>query len=272
MKIHPIKSFLILALLAFLFSCNRKKENKNEHFKIPIIRQHSIMQKIQHINTDSMISTCPSFEGKFSFADTIHLSGNDNKDNNLSKDMVPYALLMSTDTISSCGFEIFTDYKTDVYLYNFTVKEGNYNYPVYAVNQTPRNLFFTGKDNHVFAIQEAIDSMGQWRPIEFMFNDFCGVGNFGLIVRPNEYVCFLIPKYKGSYSTKLRVRVEIGNSIYVSSPFKGTINYGQFFYKKNQFPDYNIENYKTNTVLHYFLGSIPIQALPSRFHPTTEKK
>ncbi|MBK6839003.1 MAG: hypothetical protein IPG90_12750 [Bacteroidetes bacterium] len=101
----------------------------------------------------------------------------------------------SSDTLRTDGFEIYSDYKTKVSKIDYTGMKGKYFYPVYLVNHTPTTKVMIGKDSYVFAIQEALDTNHDWRPIEGSGFEFCGNGYWGLKIYPKEFLTFLIPKY-----------------------------------------------------------------------------
>jgi hypothetical protein len=101
-------------------------------------------------------------------------------------------------------------------------------FPVYVANTSLRRKLLYGKDQRVFAIQEAKDRTGEWRPIESQGPDFCGNGHWVLKLRPGQMGVFLMDKYSGTYQTLLRVRLQNGESRYVSAPYKGQIDERQF--------------------------------------------
>jgi hypothetical protein len=67
-------------------------------------------------------------------------------------------------------------------------------------------------------------------------------------------------QYDGKFKTKIRLRLEIGDIIYVSTPYEGYINQKQFHFNKEDEYLYKqyIEN-KTTAIKHLFLGSIPLE-------------
>lgn len=112
----------------------------------------------------------------------------------------------------------------------------------------------------MFAIQEALDDNGDWRPIEGRGFDFCGNGYWGLKIHSNEFMTILFPKYAGDFKTKIRVRIKNHDIIYVSRPFEGTINKKQFYFGKDR--DYHYcedDKNKTGAIQHVFYGSIPLE-------------
>jgi hypothetical protein len=143
---------------------------------------------------------------------------------------------------------------------------GNFYYPVYIVNQTPNTKLFIGKDGHIFAIQEALDEEGYWRPIEGRGFDFCGNGYWGLKIHSDEFITVLFPKYEGDFKTKLRVRIKNDDMIYVSLPFDGVINKNQFILDKERDYHYRklIEN-RAGAIQYLFYGAQPLELNAENF-------
>jgi len=84
----------------------------------------------------------------------------------------------------------------------------------------------------LIGIQEAKDEKGNWRPIEYWFNDRCGNSFDNVQLAPNEYLNFYIPRYYGSFKTKLRLRLLIGTKTFTSKEWDGRIDKKQFIKPK----------------------------------------
>lgn len=80
----------------------------------------------------------------------------------------------------------------------------------------------------LIGIQEAKDEKGNWRPIEYWFNDRCGNSFNDIQLAPDEYLNFFIPRYYGTFKTKLRLRLLIGTKTYTSKEWDGRIDKNQF--------------------------------------------
>ena len=80
----------------------------------------------------------------------------------------------------------------------------------------------------LIGIQEAKDERGNWRPIEYWFNDRCGNSFNDIQLAPDEYLNFFIPRYYGTFKTKLRLRLLIGTKTYTSNEWDGRIDKKQF--------------------------------------------
>lgn len=132
-------------------------------------------------------------------------------------------------------------------------------FPVFLVNETKDIKALQGKDSYVFAIQEAKDSNGIWRPIEQRGFDFCGNGRWGMKIKPQEFALFLMPKYQGSYETELRVRFVNNKQVIFSSSYTGKINYQQFLFPKNSLRKDQFKENPWTVINWYFFGAIPLE-------------
>jgi hypothetical protein len=258
----------LISILAFfmLFSCGEKRQqivpvsktNDETEFKIPIISQNHITDAIVDFPTKNINSSFFEVAVKTFPSDTLKISLDFYQDSSVWKDLNRHIYDTIFNNVSYDGFEIQTDYSSSVYktwlgpgkLFQF--------YPIYIINKTSRNKYFPGKDSYAFGIQEAVDTNGIWRPIEGRGFDFCGNGYWNLRVGPNESLVLLAPKYKGNYSTKLRVRIKIGTMIYVSKGFDGYINYNQFLLEKDSHFADCLKEDKTATIQDIFYGSNPL--------------
>lgn len=92
----------------------------------------------------------------------------------------------------------------------------------------------------LIAIQEAKNVKGFWRPIEYWFNDRCGNSFKQIQLAPNEYIDFFIPRYYGSFKTKIRLRILIGTNVFLSEEWDGKIDKGQFV-KPAEMQDKNLK-------------------------------
>lgn len=255
------RQFINFLILLLFFSCSMQ-EKKEVKFEIPVIYQPNVKyKKILH-NVDSLQAVWPIFFGKYKYTDTIKLIKKNKrpKDTLFKKDIIEEFVLWKNESFPTDGFQIFTDYKTTIFIENCRrPNEGNSFFPVYVVNETTNTKVFYAKDCNVFALQEAIDSTkyNSWRPIECRGRDWCGNGNFGLKIHPKEFVMFLLPKYKGDEKTSMRVRLRINENIYISKPFLGTFNKGQFKLKKQSFEYLRFIEDPIISCNSWFYGAIP---------------
>jgi hypothetical protein len=100
-------------------------------------------------------------------------------------------------------------------------------YPVTIVNDHDDTINI-GYGDHIPVIMEALDTNGQWKPIEEQFVYMCGTGLNRIILPPGNIVVTYAFVYKGNYRTKLRLRYVTGKPEAVSNEFYGSINRTQF--------------------------------------------
>ena len=198
----------------------------------------------------------PIFSGKFQFGDTVNLDASTRS--GYEGDFVEEPrMILGGDTMSTDGLQIVADYRTIVHpAVDYLRTESHY--PVYVFNESSRAEFLSGKDTHVFAIQEALDVSGWWRPIEGRSFDFCGNGRWALCVRPNEFVLFSMRRYTGGFKTKLRIRLVNGSATYVSEPFEGEINFKQFLVEPNGYFYEELAKDRADAISWIFYGSVPL--------------
>lgn len=119
------------------------------------------------------------------------------------------------------SYRYWTQAKIEIQL--DTTKKLSNAYPVVLTN-IDTDTIFIGYGSHVPLIMEAIDTSGNWKPIQKRFIYMCGNGIGSFILPPNECVLTLAPIFQGNYKTKLRLTLGDNHS----KPFTGFINYRQF--------------------------------------------
>jgi hypothetical protein len=259
------KLFISLLFLLLFSACANKDKHTskvNRNFNLPVIVQKPLKHPVQLAQVDSLNAVWFRFYGKYTFTDTLYLDQNSAKDTTYLKDFIrEYSHPKIDDTLSTDGFQLFIDYKTTICIktdYMVRIDTGYY-FPAYVVNESSRTKVFIGKDSYVFGIQEAVDTSDYdlWRPIESKGFDFCGNGYFGLKVHPGEFILFLVPKYSGSEQGKMRIRLRIGESTYLSPSFDGVFNPGQFKIKKNTWYYQDLKTNKADAIQFMFYGAKP---------------
>lgn len=254
--------------LATLLTCNQVKTIDSERvaFKKPVVVQKPLDDTVKYISANSMLGVNPQFIGKSGFTDTLMLGLNEALGNYNREDLYgglkyqyypAQKLIGATDTTRTDGLELVPDYTSTI------AREDYYNdtlacYPVYLVNQTPTTKAVLQKGDHLFGIQEAMDTNGVWRPIEYKAFEYCGNGYIALKLLPQEYIIMAFPKYQGNYKTKLRVRIKNGETIYVSQPFEGTIDKRQFY--MDAYMRTFLQGDKAFRIQHQFYGAYPADA------------
>jgi hypothetical protein len=103
------------------------------------------------------------------------------------------------------------------------------------VNRTNREAEFPASDSRLSIVQEAQDSKGQWRPVEYLPSSSCGNSYHRVFLPANHYWEFSAPVYTGSLKTKLRFVLQGKQPLY-SNEFVGSVNPGQFTQKEGHTP------------------------------------
>ena len=105
-------------------------------------------------------------------------------------------------------------------------------YPVLIFNPG-ETIAFVSRTNDIddlYLIQEALDTDGRWKPLEFRYGGSSSsiLSNYHNRLLPKHYFATAIIKYHGSFKTKIRVKMKSGNRIYYSNVIEGHINRSQF--------------------------------------------
>lgn len=257
------KTAILLPLIFIIFlSCQSNLENDgNTVFVKPEVSNSRFNDSLKSIKykANAVSSIYPTFAGKYSFAKSIDINREKRYTQTSNRDFIrgKYKIGLG-DSIDVNGFEIIVDYEQTVkhnpfYKHDSTLYAY---YPVFFVNSTKTDKIFLGKDGYAFGIQEALDNY-KWKPIEGRGVIYCGNGHFGLLVHPQEFVVILMRKYKGDFETRIRVRFKVGESIYVSKPFKGTINYNQFSIPDSSYFGQRLKETNSNAATWLFYGAEP---------------
>lgn len=102
-------------------------------------------------------------------------------------------------------------------------------------NTTGAEVWFSATDSRLNIIQEAIDTDGNWKPIETLPASWCGNSFHRVRLGAGEYWQLAAPRYFGSFATKLRFKLEIDrNTSVYSNEFEGSVNRRQFVPVKNR--------------------------------------
>jgi hypothetical protein len=122
-------------------------------------------------------------------------------------------------------------YKNDKEIYNRDVKIVKYKgMPIYILNNSDSNILIRFPKYGLFIFQEALDKTGKWRRIEEPFLMPKGYSRpiTSRFIKPGQFIVTTVYKYKGSFSTQLRLCLENQKQLFYSEPFRGSINYSQF--------------------------------------------
>ena len=257
-----IRFVQILILFFFITGCPQKK-NQLPAFKLP----DTILYRGENPDLTTFTGNCINdasafFIDKFRFGDTVKINNDGAVNTLLDTDVISgdsAYIHRLRDSISSDGLQIIPDYNKSIPInWSLIAKRGIY-YPIYVVNETNSDKLFNARERYVVAIQEAKGRDEKWRPFESRRFNFIGKKRWVLILHPHEYAMFIAAKYEGSYKTLLRVRMKIGDVIYISKAFEGTVNESQFRFDTTSYQYREYKNDKSISITRRFLGAIPIE-------------
>jgi hypothetical protein len=106
---------------------------------------------------------------------------------------------------------------------------------LFLVNRTSGEMAFDASDSRLSIVQEALDSTGKWRAIEYLPSSFCGNSYHRVFLPRRTFWQFVAPAYSGTQKTKLRF-VLLGKEPIYSNEFEGSINPEQFTKKQGHQP------------------------------------
>jgi hypothetical protein len=222
------------------------------------------------LRQDSILGVWPHFVGRFPVADSLMLaqplaaSAAD-----WLHDFATMQAAADSSTLNTDGLELLVDPQRSLVYQKKVPREFRDRFsaqrmrPVYVVNVTSHTKLLAGKDGWVFAIQEAQDRQGQWRPIESRGFDFDSNGHWLLKLHPQQLALFLVPQYQGPFATRLRVRLQNGESRYVSASYPGQISEQQFVAPVNQLRQL-LQNKVAVNWLYYGAKPIAMDSIEAR--------
>lgn len=252
-----MRTLILLFLFLLCFTCTKLAEPKRLIFRPPVILYDYEPDSLRKFEARSIVPNAAILlGGTFPFTDTLNFLSENTQA--VARPFEGPKGYLPQDTLAGDGLEIFPDYKKSFYSNRYRpFDRGTSFYPVYVANQSPNPKALYGRDAYVITIQEAQDSNGRWFPIESVVGLTCMTWRIQL--DPQHFVMLLLPKYRGEFKTKLRLRVQNGEQIYVSKAYEGWINPKQFKLHGYSYP------YLNNTPLielsrEEFLGSVPKEA------------
>lgn len=240
------------------------QQDQKERFQIPTVFQPDAPLPLVPHQSDRLRPISPTFLGIYPFSKTLPIHRDTYRPGG------SYAFPQEDALVHYTGSGLQLIPAPQIQLANlqkFRYKNGNETFfPVFLVNETNTTLAVRGQNSYLFAIQEAKDSTGIWRPIETRAMPSCTTGPWTRKITPQHFAVFLMPKYVGAFKTELRIRLMNGTQILVSPSYQGSINYQQFslpkgdefyaaFYRKRR--DYFVKD---------CFGSIPLD-LSTELHP-----
>lgn len=124
-------------------------------------------------------------------------------------------------------FKFKKKYNSDPESQDLNYKEANY-FMAYIVNNSDQDLLLNIQDRSLQMIQEAQDSNGVWKPIEYWLFSWCGNSYFEFNLEPKTRLAVPIVKYRGDFKTKIRLKLLTTSGFLFSGSFRGSIPYTQF--------------------------------------------
>ncbi len=103
---------------------------------------------------------------------------------------------------------------------------------VFLLNGTDAPAEFAASDSRLSIVQEARDSEGVWKPIEYLPSSWCGNSYHKVFLAPGTCWEFAAPRFDGAFETELRFRLEREAGDLVSNTFPGRIHPEQFEVKR----------------------------------------
>jgi hypothetical protein len=228
-----------------------------EGFQVPVLTQvaagHLLVSAKKPVKM--IVQVWPPFVGRYPFAPRLAFETPDSLG---EKDFIQgnyLRRLEATQAVSSDGLEVVADYSRTLVDAKRGDNVAQQTFPVYVANTTLRTKYVYGESSRLYAIQEARDRSGKWRPIERVGPAWCGGNEFALALQPQHLVMFLVNKYEGTFATELRVRVQIGECRYVSQPYAGQIEEEQFAVSP---ADYRLLERYPAAIHSWYLGAVPV--------------
>ncbi len=102
-------------------------------------------------------------------------------------------------------------------------------YPVFLINRTDTSdIAIEIQDGSLMMVCEAQDEKGEWKPIEYWSNSWCGNSYFAYRIPPQHVAYTKVMVFKGEYKTKGRLKLNTGFGPIYSNEFTISVNKGQF--------------------------------------------
>lgn len=113
------------------------------------------------------------------------------------------------------------------------------------INRTGNEAEFPASDSRLSIVQEALDTDGKWKPIEYLPSSWCGNSYHRVFLPKDHYWEFAAPRYTGSIKTKLRFALHTrGQKPIYSNEFQGSINREQFSIRQGHTPSNIMDPYR----------------------------
>jgi len=149
------------------------------------------------------------------------------------------ALISNGLTVKASGFEVIIDTTQKC-----RWAERYEGIKVYVLNASKDTLYFEASDSRLYMEMQAMNKRGEWQDIEYLPSSWCGNSYHTLFLPSGEYWQFNAPVYHGEIATKIRVQLlykrspsNASNDVIYSNIIEGHINPGQFWRKREYYPN-----------------------------------
>ncbi|MDG1260135.1 MAG: hypothetical protein P8H59_03980 [Flavobacteriales bacterium] len=138
-------------------------------------------------------------------------------------------LSMTKEPIWASGlFYRFFDTESEV-LQDDTLIQQVKSFPIYLANTSGSDYAEVEvQDGSLMMIVEAVDSDGDWKPIEYWSNSWCGNSYFNFMLPPNHMMMTRGIKCSGDFYTNCRMKLYNAKDSLISNEFHMSINETQF--------------------------------------------
>ena len=110
-------------------------------------------------------------------------------------------------------------------------KVHRWSYPFFIYNSWENDMIIERPtEGDVYIILEAMDKIGNWRPIEFWEQRqfVCGTEHRNYHLQAEIFLIGAFKRYRGNYRTKMRLKLNNYGEVMYSNVFEDTSNYNQF--------------------------------------------
>lgn len=108
---------------------------------------------------------------------------------------------------------------------------------VRLVNGSKKTAVISASDSRISLVQEAQDTDGTWKEIEYLPRSWCGNSYHSVYLEPKHFWEFTAPRYSGPQKTKLRFKLTLAPDRILHSPiYEGGVHPEQFTAKQGHQP------------------------------------
>jgi hypothetical protein len=115
---------------------------------------------------------------------------------------------------------------------------------VRLVNGGKETATISASDSRISLVQEAMDTDGVWKEVEYLPSSWCGNSYHNVYLEPKHYWEFTAPRYSGPQKTKLRFKLTLGSGRVIhSAAYEGGVHPEQFTTKQGHSPSHIMDPY-----------------------------